>query len=776
MNNDTRAFLELLDGRHTYQTFDDKKNQKTLARILHDEGELEELNQSGAGIFLMINEGNGSGRNNSAVTRVRALFADFDGTPLPRTWPLDPTTVIESSPGKYHAYWVVVDFPVDNVLFNRQQAAIANKVGSQAADVKGLSRVMRLPGYYHHKSEPFLTRIIEAYPDRIYTTSEIQTTFPLPPVVRMNPATINTRDITGLTADKVMSIMLERATDGKGRNQLGFDIACQIRDNRFTRAQCETAMIPAYLEAVYMAGDHPYTETELKDSINQAYKQPPRDPWNTPTTYRDRVTITTTEQGDDNSSNPTAAEEKPPQPLHTFKMTDLGNAERLVAHHGRDLHHTRETDWIAWDGKRWAIDATNEVERRAKHIVRSMYHELPNITDDGLRESFAKHAARSERRNSISAMVSLASSEPDIATTLNTFDQAPRLLNLQNGILNLDTFELEPNNPKYRITQLAPHAFQPDARCPNWIKFQMDINGGDPDLMRFKQKAYGYTLAGDPVEQLVMIAYGSGANGKSTELEIIREILGDYAKHADISTFAPQRRESVRNDLARLKGARFVTAIESDTGTRLNESLIKGITGGEPLTARFLNREYFEFRPQFTLWLATNHLPTITGADHGIWRRIRLIPYNVTIPPEKQDRRLREKLLAETPGILKWLIDGYRAYLSEGLEMPAIVKDATEQYQDEMDVIKQFISDCLDTTNKDNSIENPRLRRVYEWWCEQNGQRPMSARALTQALKERGFEQQKSGSRYWKGMDVQPDVWSQITYQTGGRFSYTGAN
>lgn len=762
MKPSTRTFLELFPGRITFQTFDDKGQRDHLARITHDPAELAGLNDQGAGIYFMVNEGTGAGRKNRDVTTVRAIFVDFDGASLPETWPLQPSIIVETSSGKYHVYWLVADFPTDNILFNRQQEATALRVGAKPHDAKGLARVMRLPGYYHQKGDPFLCTVVYCRPELVYTTTEIQAAFPLPQVQR-RPVnlTSSTSEGSSITPEKVISIMLERATDSRGRNQLGFDIACQIRDNGFTQSECVAVMTRDYLDAVAMAGDHPYTENELRVSIRQAYSEPAREPWTKRETYRDRAQVTT-------SGTPTSTPNTD-QPLHAFKMTDLGNAERLVARHGHTIAFTPEQGWYAWDGSRWRLDDLGRVEQFAKETVRAMYTELPNIAEEGIRESFAKHATRSEKRASITNMVSLAQSEPGISINIENFDQDPDALNTPSGLLNLRTGIVTPHDPQSLITQRAPIPINNDAGCPNWIAFQRSITNNDEDLIRFKQKAYGYSLSGHIHEQVVFIAYGSGANGKSTELETIRKILGDYASHTDFGTFAPQRKESVRNDLARLRSARFVTAIESDVGVKLNESLIKSITGGEPITARFLHKEYFEFTPRFKVWLATNHLPRITGTDHGIWRRIRLVPYNVTIPAEKQDKQLAEKLEREMPGILQWIVEGYRLYLEEGLGMPAAVMEATQQYRDEMDAVAQFVEDCIDDSPLER-LSNPDLRRTYEWWCEQTGQRPMSATALTLSLRERSWTQIKSGGRYWVGVKVRPNIWDQVTF--GKRYQY----
>lgn len=320
MNDDTRAFLELFDGRHTFQTFDDKKERADLARIHHDPTDLERLNQLGAGVYLMVNEGDGKGRSNDNVTRVRALFADFDGQPLPDTWPLSPSALVESSPGRYHAYWLVADFPLERDTFNHYQEHVAHAVGSSPSDAKGLARVMRVPGFLHHKHEPFRTRLLEAHPDRIYTTSEITEAFGIPDRPEKQAATAAeykapaelTED--GLpTAEKILEVMLSRADLNKGRNNIGFHIACQLRDNRHPISTARW-VLSEYARLVGANGEHPYTVDEALASVRQAYSQAAREPW-APLRRNAGITTFMPPTTDANpQADPVAAPEPPPPP------------------------------------------------------------------------------------------------------------------------------------------------------------------------------------------------------------------------------------------------------------------------------------------------------------------------------------------------------------------------------------------------------------------------------------------------------------------------------
>jgi P4 family phage/plasmid primase-like protien len=308
-------------------------------------------------------------------------------------------------------------------------------------------------------------------------------------------------------------------------------------------------------------------------------------------------------------------------------LTDLGNAERLIAWHGFDLRYVSAWDrWLVWDGRRWRTDDTGEVQRRAKRTVRAMYAMAAESASDQERRGIAAWAMRSEAEARIRAMVSLARTESGVQVLPSDLDINPWLFNVENGTVDLRTGELRPHRRRDLITKLTPVRFGRDTECPTWLSFLDQILGGDRDLVTFLQRVVGYSLTGSTAEQILLLLYGTGANGKSTFLNVLKEVLGEYAAQIDFASLLVQRQDSVRNDLARLAGARMVTGIEAEEGRRFSEVVVKQLTGGDPITARFLFREHFEFTPQFTLWLAANHKPTVRGTDYAIWRRMRLIP------------------------------------------------------------------------------------------------------------------------------------------------------
>lgn len=440
-----------------------------------------------------------------------------------------------------------------------------------------------------------------------------------------------------------------------------------------------------------------------------------------------------------------------------FPLTDMGNAERLVARYGNEMRYCHAWGrWLVWDGRRWQIDETGAIVRLAKDTVRSMYVEADNLANDDMRQDLIKWALKSEADARLTAMISLAESEPGVPVLVDDLDQDEWLLNCANGTLDLHTGELRAHDPIDLITKVTPVAYVPDAQCSTWMRFEHQISGDDDALLAHKQRAFGYALTGSTQEQCLFILYGTGSNGKSTELNAIRAVLGtDYAMHTPTETLMVKSYSGgVPNDVARLRGARYVTAIESEMGRRIAESLIKQMTGGDTMTARFMRAEWFEFTPTHKLFLAVNHKPVIRGTDHAIWRRIRLWPYAVTIPDNQQDKSLSEKLEHEAEGILAWLVQGCLGWQRQGLCAPDSVTAATEKYRNEMDMLGEFIEDrCVE---KPTAIAtSAALYSAYTAWCEVNGEKPISKKLMGMRLQERGYAQDRTATaRQWVGIGL----------------------
>lgn len=445
----------------------------------------------------------------------------------------------------------------------------------------------------------------------------------------------------------------------------------------------------------------------------------------------------------------------------SFNLTEIGNAERLVYYHADKIKYCVEyEEWLIWNGKVWQKDIKRQIERIANKTFRQMYIEAANIQEEESRRKLVKWAQASERSSVLLNSIERAKAMvPILQSELNRDNF---LFNCKNGVIDLRTGQLLPHNRDYMITNYADIEYNPEAECPTWIKFLQSIMRDDEgnvkhELIDFLQKAIGYALTGDTKEQVVFFLWGNGRNGKSTFINIIREILGDYGKQTNADTFTAKTHEGgINNDIARLSDARFVSAVESEEGQRLSEALIKQLTGGEPITARFLRKEFFEFLPKFKIFFTTNHKPIVKGNDEGIWRRIKLIPFTVTIPKEEIDMELPEKLRKELSGILKWAVEGCLKWQREGLGEPEEVKQATQGYKDEMDILGQFLSDhCVVRAGARVSAKN--IYDAYKNWCEENGEYVLSSRKFNRRLEERGFVKKRSGkagNTYFHGIGL----------------------
>lgn len=448
-----------------------------------------------------------------------------------------------------------------------------------------------------------------------------------------------------------------------------------------------------------------------------------------------------------------------PKRKQSFNRTDLGNSERLIYHHGNNIRYNNTfKKWYLWNEKQWIADETNQIRQLAKQTVRSIYKEALEEEDGDIRAAISKHAVHSEARAKIESMISLAESEVPVLP--DDLDQNKWLFNCENGVIDLKTGKLLKHERNYYMNKISPITYDSNAKCPLWDKFLKDImrdeNGNiNYELIEFLQKAIGYALTGETTEQVVFFLYGKGKNGKSTFLDTIRHLMGDYGKQSNTDSFTVKKNDSVRSDIATLKGSRLVAASESEEGAKLAESLIKQLTGMEPIQARFLYGNPFEFIPQFKIFFTTNHKPVINGDDLGIWRRIRLIPFTVTIPEENRDKNLPEKFLKqEISGILRWAVEGCLKWQKEGLKPPDEIEKATNLYRSEMDTIGSFINDFC-TVLESVKTYSKQLYMRYEDWCQETGEIEIPKVTFYKKIEERGFRKKKDNKGfYFQGIGI----------------------
>lgn len=425
--------------------------------------------------------------------------------------------------------------------------------------------------------------------------------------------------------------------------------------------------------------------------------------------------------------------------------TDIGNAQRFAYYHGTDLRFLAGAEyWLAWDGRRWRRDDLLEADRRAKETTLAIIEEVraaQDDLDDTARKALLKHAIASQSDQRIRAMLRRARAEHGMAILQEDLDRDPWLFNVANGTLDLRTGSLQPHCREHFITRLAPVAFDPDARCPRWERFVCEITKGDAELGAYLQRAIGYSLTGDTREECFFCLHGSGSNGKSKMLETLRALFGDYAAQAKFHTFLEQRGGGPRPDIARLAGARLVTAVEVGENARLSESVIKSITGGDTVTERELYQRDFEFRPQFKLILAANHKPIIGATDRAMWRRVHLIPFDVTFDGASRDDQLSAKLEAERPGILRWAVEGCLAWLERGLRPPERVLAATAAYKAESDTLGEFLEECciveIGSTFRVTDVAD--LSMAYRRWSDERGDQGLNSTLFGRKLGDRGF-------------------------------------
>jgi len=435
-------------------------------------------------------------------------------------------------------------------------------------------------------------------------------------------------------------------------------------------------------------------------------------------------------------------------PTETINETDLGNARRLVRRHGENIRYCHAWGtWLLWRGTHWEHDRNEEIQRLARDTVASVYAEAAQAGDDDRRKALAKWALKSESRSRLVNMVETAKAE--IYVLHNDLDADLGLLNCLNGTIDLRTGAIRPHSQEDLITKLCPTTYNPDMDCPLWEAFLWRIMGGNQGLIDFLQRAIGYSLTGLITEQCLFFMYGVGANGKSTFVNTIASMLGDYAQKAPTEMLMAKYNATIPNDIARLPGSRFVVAAEIEEGRRLAESLVKDLTGGDTMVARYLHQEFFEFKPTHKLWVYGNHKPIIKGTDEGIWRRMRLIPFEVTIPKAEQDEALCTKLQDELPGILAWAVRGCMEWQRDGLGMPAAVQDATQAYRAEMDTITAFLTECcIVDPNGNYAARASHLYKAYAEWCKNNGESAISGTRFGNTLRERGFNKEKRVTGY----------------------------
>jgi putative DNA primase/helicase len=421
------------------------------------------------------------------------------------------------------------------------------------------------------------------------------------------------------------------------------------------------------------------------------------------------------------------------------EFSDRNNSLILAKHLAGKVLWVPQWGWLLWDGKSWKRDPSGDRTLvLARDLLPKHYIDLlVSETSSNRRAQLCDYARRAHSLRHLSAALELA--KGDLIADPRDFDKDPWLLNCLNGVLDLRTGELRPHSPELRLTKLCPVAYDPNAQAPTWQRFLREIFLEDDELIRYVQRAIGYSITGDVREDKLFICWGTGANGKSTFLQTLRRVLGDYAGAIAPAAIVHKGKDAHPTAVADLYGLRFAIAVETEEDQRLAEAQVKALTGRDSIKARFMHKDYFEFEPRAKIWLATNHRPLIRDTSPAIWRRIALIPFRAFFPPELQDKTLGEKLWEEREGILAWLVQGCLAWQRLGLGESSAVAEATAQYRSEMDALQEWLQErCVPDAKAITPFKD--LYDDYCAWCGETDQEPLGKRAFANRLTEKGFE------------------------------------
>jgi putative DNA primase/helicase len=416
------------------------------------------------------------------------------------------------------------------------------------------------------------------------------------------------------------------------------------------------------------------------------------------------------------------------------ELSEDALALTFTARHEHDVRYVAKWgQWLKWTGTHWEDDQ-----------VLAMFHEARTICREAAQSILKdpRFAQKLSTANTHAAVERIARNDPRTAGRVEQWNSDQWILNTPTGEVDLRTGVIRSNEREHYITKITGAA--PGGDCPTWHSFLERVTDGNRELEEFLQRMCGYALTGSTREEALFFLYGTGANGKSKFINTIAGVLGTYARTAPAETFLATNGDHHPTDVAGLHGARLVSAIETEDGRRWAESKVKALTGGDPIAARFMRQDFFEFIPQFKLIIAGNHKPSLRSTSEAIRRRFHLVPFNITIPAGERDQDLGDKLRAESNGILAWAIQGCLAWQREGLNPPAIVREATDNYMASEDHILQWIQDRCDISQPTLLAQSDKLYADYRAWCERaNEKRILSSREFSPELERRGFVKEK---------------------------------
>lgn len=724
---------------------------------------LHAKNEQGAGIFVSRNQCTGH-RSEVNVSRVRGVHADMDDitdAQLHAVAAMLPSSIVvqSSGPTRCQLYWQLAD---GETLTKAETKAInqclAEHHGADPAAVD-VSRLLRLPGFKHMKyRDDGKTPTVKAtYYGHTYTADQIRQVFPPSradgtaekPIINIQTTALMKQGLTPQLSTVASSIATAHPPLWAG------DWAHAVRPSGEigypSRSEADLALAGHIVRACQSAG---IDDDALGDSVAAVFSSSPMGQsgkWVDRNDYRSRTISKALA-----SSFPLSAGTAHGG-LVLESHGDIRNAKAFAQiARGQFMNVTTRDRWLQWASERWNMCEKDEHVAMAKDVCGRMLTAAGNIfqKNQGQGKRLMQEAMAAHNLSRIMAMLKLTVSEPDMAITDRELDCDPYLLGVRNGVIDLRTGQRFFNQPAMRITRYCNAGFSDDASCPQWLRFLDQIFTNDAETICCVQRLLGCTLLGLATEEILIICYGHGSNGKSVFSNVVHKIMGGYAITAPPSLLTARRQDDAgpRNDLAALAGARYVSINEMQAGDRLDEQVVKMLAGREPISARFLHQEFFEFTPSFTPWLRTNHKPIIAGLDDGIWRRLVLLPFSRKFTEDEKDPALEQKLLDEQDAILMWMVEGAKFYLKDGIKLSPRMRLELGTYRSESDLLGEFLSD-QSTPEPTGKVPQSLVYSSYRRWCEDCGVRPLSKKTFTQRLAERGFPEGKSGkNRFYTGL------------------------
>lgn len=724
-----------------------------------------------------------SRKKDNAADEVMALWCDTDGAELPDNFP-EPNLRVESSPGREHLYWLLEE-PIPAEEAAQLSRRIAYGMGADIGKW-GLGTVLRVPetrNYKRAEPTPVTARLVRE--DR-YAPEALDAVIPTPedvlpgsrrsrerhvraapsgaspdaagePPVRLLPA-----DLEAWRGERTVAGDSGGVDRSRTLHWIGCGIARGLRRAGISEATSYRIVADAVEERDAALG---YDKYSSRDDRGERYAEI-ADEAVAQATLREAPARSgagsgspgrgSTGGGALGGGSSTSGANKP------YMRTDLGNAERFVdTYHETLMWCTEANRWLVFDGSRWSWDeGAHAAHRQAHESVRSIFAEAQHAADDEEAKAIAAHAVRSQAAARIEALLSQSRAYMDIS--MDDLDQDIWLVNARNGSLDPRTGELREHRRDDLITKVVDFDYDPDAPAPRFMRFLEQILP-DPEVRAFVQRYAGYSLTGSTKERVLAFLHGGGKNGKSTLVEALRAAAGEYAQNTTVETILSSRGGSqIPNDVAALKGARLVSAAEPEKNRRMAESKVKNLTGSDTVTARFMRGEFFDFRPEFKLWISMNHKPIIIGTDDAIWDRIRLVPFNQRFA-DNPDTELPTKLAEERAGIFAWMVRGAMDWRENGLGCPEAVATATKAYRGEMDVLGGFFDEhCV--LHPGATATAAELYKRYEAWCARSGEEKESQTAFGSRLTERGFE----SIRYTSGTHKDRKGWRGVGLRAEG--------